>query len=103
MESYDSNKVMHGADRYEELFKGVQTLKDYDDFNNTLLDDPIFVQSCEAFDSRVEPTSAQDIMAALSLHPSSGTLEYPCLMKLSTTPSSLITTSKRRMNIIFRN
>jgi len=34
--------------------------------------DQVFVRSCEAFYSRVEPTSTQDIFAALIMHPSSG-------------------------------
>jgi len=71
IESYVSNKVMHSAGSYEDIFNGVQTMKEYDDFKYNLLNDPIFVRSCEAFDKRVEPTSAQDIMATLRLHPDS--------------------------------
>jgi len=65
-------KVLLSAGSHEELYKGVQALREYDDFKYTLLNDAIFVRSCEALESRVEPTSAQDIMAALRLHPSSG-------------------------------
>ena len=36
------------------------------------LNDPTFVTSCDTFDTRVEPTTTQDILVALIMHPSSG-------------------------------
>jgi len=65
IESYDSDKVMHSADSYKELYLGVETFQVYDDFKYTLINDSIFVRSCEDFENRKEPTSAQEIMAAL--------------------------------------
>ena len=72
MERHEENEVQQSADSYMKLFICVQTLMDYDEYKYDLIHDQVFVRSCEAFDSRVEPTSSQDIFAALIMHPSSG-------------------------------
>jgi len=70
-ESYENNKVLLSADSYLELFNCVQTLMDDDEYKYNLLNDPTFASSCDTFDKRVEPTSTQDILVALRMHPSS--------------------------------
>jgi len=45
---------------------------DYDEYKYSLLNDPTFARSFETFDERVEPTTTQDILVALRIHPSSG-------------------------------
>ena len=72
MERHEENEVQQSSASYMELFICVQTLMDYDEYKYDLIHDQVFVRSCEAFDSRVEPTSTQDIFAALIMHPSSG-------------------------------
>ena len=70
--SYENNKVLLNANSYAELVHCVQTLLDYDEYKYNLLKDPTFARSCDTFDTRVEPTSTQDILVALIMHPSSG-------------------------------
>ena len=73
MERHEENEVQQSAASHMELFICVQTLMDYDEYKYDLIhDDQVFVRSCEAFDSRLEPTLSQDIFAALIMHPSSG-------------------------------
>jgi len=72
MVSYDNNKVWMSADSYEDFSSCVQTLLDYDEYKYNLLNDPAFARRCATFEKRVKPTSTQDILVALRMHPSSG-------------------------------
>ena len=69
---YDNNKVSLSDDSYEELFNSVQTLMEYDVYKYNLLNNPNFLRRCNTFNSRDEPTSTQDILVALIMHPLSG-------------------------------
>jgi len=72
MESSENNKVWMSAASYELFSNCVQTLIDYDQYKYSLLNDPTIASDCDTFDKRVEPTSTQDILIALRMHPSSG-------------------------------
>jgi len=71
---------------------------DYDEYKYDLIHDQVFVRSCEAFDSRVEPTSIQDILAALRMHPSSGEYRMVLFDEAVYSFFSLTNKSRRGMN-----
>jgi len=81
MERHEENEAQQSSDSYADLFVCVQTLMNYDEYKYDLIHDQVFVRSRKTFDSWVWPTSTQDILAALRMHPSSG--EYGMVLFIS--------------------
>ena len=75
IESYKKHESDGSEGSYEELCQHVVTLQDYIRYKDELIDEPPFILGCEAYDIKVVPTTADDILAALEQHPLSGAYE----------------------------
>jgi len=74
-ETYENHAAAGSDESYEELCEHVVKLQDYIEHKNELIDIPLFMLGCEAYNSKVLPTTADKILAALDHLPLPGANE----------------------------